>query len=367
MQGVNQVRQFYATAGSDTASDVVKSAALSEASALGTVFVKSVKSPIGDANAMIIQHMGHGGLVATDLINASQVMSIKATKASALAKGLKQAVLILDSNVNSGAPVAGQSYVVDVQVSNYICEADESVLVKFGAVQATTGMSASDFYVALAKSLARNLSRDINKFFKIYLTEEASSHGSVSSTWQEVTVTSSHTATSAFTGIIISELPQTADYVVGETPVKTVNFKVIPHTVIATGDEVQPFVVVSDGSGAVALAAKTSVTGNTVVAIPDGYAIADLEWFCMGERGDQIRQMGYPRTIRTKYMVDPSKAYHTLDIAFYYQGRGANVQKSEKQLTIAVPAGGSGHVYDVINSLIGKINTALGTSVSTLS
>ena len=366
MQGVNQVRQFYATAGSDTASDVVKSAALNpDSAALGTVFVKSVNSPIGDAAAIILQHMGQGGLVSSDLINKSQIMSIAVKKASDLAKGLKQAVLILDSNVNSGAPVAGQDYVVDVQVSNYISLADESVLVKFGAVHATTGMSASDFYVALAKSLARNLSRDVNKFFKIYLTEEASSHGSVSSTWQEVTVNSSHTATSAFTGIVISELPQTADNVVGETPVQTVNFKVIPHTVIATGDEIQAFKVESDGT--VKLAAKTSVSGNTVTSIPDGYAMADLEWFCMGERGDQIRGMGYPRTIRTKYMVDPTKEYSTIDITFFYQGRGVNVQKSEKQLTIAVPNGGSGHVYDVINSLIGKLNSALSLSISTLS
>lgn len=365
MQSVNQVRQFYATAGSNTASDVVKSAALTENSALGTVFVKSVKSPIGDPKAMIIQHMGHGGLTSTDIVNASQIMGIKATKASDLARKLKQSVLVLNPSVNSGNPVAGQGYIVDIQVSNYICEADESVLVKFGAAQATTGMSASDFYVALAKSLARNLSRDINKFFKIYLTEEVSSYGADSTTWQEVTVNSSHTATTAFTGIVISELPQTADYVVGETPVKTVNFKVIPHTVIAVGDEVQPFIVETDGS--VKLEDKTSVTGNTVVSIQNGYSIADLEWFCMGERGDQIRQMGYPRTIRTRYMVDPTKEYHILDIAFFYQGRGVNVQKSEKQLTIAVPAGGTGHVYDVINSLIGKINTALGTSVPTLS
>jgi hypothetical protein len=362
MQGVNQVRQFYVTAGSDTASDVVKSAALDpDSAALGTVFVKSVKSPIGDAKAAIVQHMGQGGLVVSDLINSSQIVSIKATKASAMARSLKQAVIVLNSSINSGAPVAGQDYVVDIQVSNYISLADESVLVKFGAVHATSGMSASDFYLALANSFARNFSRDINKFFKIYLTKEASSHGSVSSTWVEAT---GKTTGTDFTGIIISELPQTADYVLGEVPVKTVNFKVIPHTILASGEEINPFVVNSDGS--VALMAKTSVSGS-VTAIPNGYDVADLEWFCMGERGDQIRGIGYPRTIRTKYMVDPAKEYSMIDIVFYYQGSGVNVQKSQKQLTIAVPNGGAGHVYDVINALIGKFNTAFGTSVSTLS
>ena len=86
----------------------------------------------------------------------------------------------------------------------------------------------------------------------------------------------------------------------------------------------------------------------------------------MGERGDQIRQIGYPRTIRTKYMIDPTKEYDILDIAFFYQGRGVNVQKSEKMLTIAVPVGESGHEHDVIDAIISAINTALGTSINTL-
>ena len=363
MQSVNQVRQFYATAGSSTASTVVKST-LSESDALGSVCVKSVKSPQGDAKAIIVQHIGHGGMTSSDIINASQVMSAKATKASDLVKPLKQAVLVLDSSVNSGAPVAGQGYIVDIQVSNYICEAEESVLVKFGAAQATTGMTASDLYLALAKSFARNLSRDVNKFFKIYLTEEASAQGSVNTTWQEVTITSANVASSAFTGIIISELPQTADYIVGEIPVKTVNFKVLPHTILSVGDEVKPFTVESDGS--VKLVDKVAASSTDVVAIKDGYKVADLEWFCMGERGDQIRQIGYPRTIRTKYMIDPTKEYDILDIAFFYQGRGVNVQKSEKMLTIAVPVGESGHEHDVIDAIISAINTALGTSINTL-
>ena len=354
MQSVNQVKQLY----------VVKAVQNSALSAKGDVVVKTVKSPIDDA-AIILQHLGEGGPVSSDIINKSQIIYAKATKASDLAKPLHQAVIELDSQINSGAPIAGEDYVVDIQVSNYIALGDENVLVKFGAVHATSGMSASDFYKALAKSLARNLSRDINHFFKIYLTEEASSKGSVSTYWQEVTVTSNNTPTSAFTGIIISELPQTADYVLGEVPVTTVNFKVIPHKVTLAGDEVQA--VKTEADGTVKLAAKTSVTGNTVTSIADGYDIADLEWFCMGERGDQYRGVGYPRTIRTKYMADPTAAYHTLDIAFYFQGRGVSVQKSEKHLVAVVPVGASGHVYDTINTLIGKINTALGTSIATLS
>jgi len=353
MQGVNQVRQFYVTVGSDTSNGAgVVNSSLAPDSSLGQINVKAAKG----GSAAIVQHIGKGGMVVSDIIEKGKIVSAKAVAASAMARPLKQAVILLKSD-----PVAGQDYVVDIQVSNYISLADESVLVKFGAVHATSGMSANDFYLALANSFARNFSRDINKFFKIYLTKEASSHGSSPSTWVEAT---GKTTGTGFTGIIISELPQTADYVLGEVPVKTVNFKVIPHTILASGEEVNPFVVNSDGS--VALMAKTSVTGNTVTAIPNGYDVADLEWFCMGERADQIRQMGYPRTIRTEYMIDPTKQYDLIDIVFYYQGSGVNVQQSQKQLTIAVPIGTT-YVHKATDAVIDALNTALGTSIAKLS
>jgi hypothetical protein len=225
----------------------------------------------------------------------------------------------LDTAVNGGAPVAGQDYIVDVMISNYICMADESTLVKFGAVHATNNMSASAFYLELAKSLARNFSRDVNKFFEIYLDGEA--------TPTEVTVTSKHTAPAeGFKGVILKEVSQEKDYVRGEVPVNTVNFQILPKTIINDGDEVNPFTVEDNGS--------VKITEQTDKFIGNGYEIADTEYFCMGERGDQYRQMGYPRTIRTKYTVDETKEYNVLDINFYFVGRGVDAQKSEKMITV---------------------------------
>ena len=273
-------------------------------------------------NGVYLQYMGKGGLLTSDYIKPGQVISCKTVTATATP--LKETLLELSEPL-----VAGADYIVDVLVSNYIAMADESTLVKFGAVHATSSMSASDFYLALAKSLARNFSRDINKFFKVYVTDGTNS--------EEVTVASGHTG-KGYTGVVIAEQAQTADYVRGEFGVSTINYKVVPHTILVDGDEVCPFVVQNDGT--VEPVDKIARGTDTVVEIGNGYEIADTEYFTMGERGDIYRQMGYPNTIRTKYMVDETQEYDVLDIAFYFVGRGIDAQKSEKILTLVEVTGG---------------------------
>ena len=75
----------------------------------------------------------------------------------------------------------------------------------------------------------------------------------------------------------------------------------------------------------------TSTYNQTV---GNGYKMADLEYFCMGERGDQYRNVLWPKSIPTKYFVDPTKEYYCLDIHYAYQGTCEDIQKSEKTLTI---------------------------------
>lgn len=318
MVSVNQVRHFF------------------NLDAYDSIEVKSVKEN-GEVTGIFLQCMKGNEVVLTSDTVKKGTYKAWITAAEDMRKPLKQAVLKLDSTVNGGEPVVGQDYIVDVMISNYICMADESTLVKFGAVHATSEMGASAFYLELAKSLARNFSRDVNKFFEIYLEGE--------STPKEVTVTSSHTAPSGgFTGVILKEVSQEKDYVRGEVPVNTVNFQVLPKTIIDDGEEVNPFDVLENGS--------VEITEQSGKYIGNGYEIADTEYFCMGERGDQYRQMGYPRTIRTKYTVDETEEYNVLDINFYFVGRGVDAQKSEKMITVV--STGS------LDSLTSKIKTNLG-------
>lgn len=297
MVSVNQVRHFF------------------NSNAYSYIRVKPVKEN-GEVTGFFLQCVKEDKVVLTSDTVKKGAYKAWITNAEDMRKPLKQAVLKLDTAINGGEPVAGQDYIVDVMISNYICMADESTLVKFGAVHATNNMTASAFYLELAKSLARNFSRDVNKFFEIYLDGE--------STPTEVTATSEHTGT--FKGVILKEVSQEKDYVRGEVPVNTVNFQVLPKTIINDGDEVNPFTVEDDGS--------VKITEQTDKFIGNGYEIADTEYFCMGERGDQYRQMGYPRTIRTKYTVDETREYSVLDINFYFEGRGVDAQKSEKMITV---------------------------------
>lgn len=327
MVSVNQVRHMLVVNG------VVDSDATTTPTTEGNVKVCTTKD--GD---VYLQYMGKGGLITSDLIKKNQLISVtKKAKEDARVK-MKEAVLAFPQGTT---PVAGENYIVDIIVSNYISMSEESVLVKFGAVHATSGMTASAFYVALAKSFARNFSREVNKFFKFYLT--------TSSGREEVTTTSTHSGT-AYTGIVIAEQPQTADYVRGEFTVYPVNFKVIPHTILSNGTEVVPFDDVKEDGAVKLVDSSTLYVGN-------GYELADTEYFCMGERGDQIRQVGYPRTIRTKYMVDPTQEYDVIDIAFYFVGRGVDAQKSDKMLTLVITPSATA-------SVISDLNDALDTTLS---
>lgn len=70
--------------------------------------------------------------------------------------------------------------------------------------------------------------------------------------------------------------------------------------------------------------------------LSSGYKLAELEYFCMGERGDQYRMMGYPNYIPTEYKIDPTKDYNVIDIMYYHSDNKEGVQRSEKVITLAI-------------------------------
>ena len=88
--------------------------------------------------------------------------------------------------------------------------------------------------------------------------------------------------------------------------------------------------------------------------------LGEDEYFCMGERGDQYRMMGWPNVITTKYLVDPAKEYNMLELHFAFTDTGVNSYRSEKDITIVAEDDA------VLNSLIGAINSAAGLSIPTL-
>ena len=106
----------------------------------------------------------------------------------------------------------------------------------------------------------------------------------------------------------------------------------------------------------------TEETPTTTVG--NGQQIADLEWFAAGERGDQYRNVGWPNVIKTKYLVDPTQDYHLLEIHYAFTDTGVNSYRTEKEITIAVPATANGKT--ALNAFISALNTATGLSIETL-
>ena len=84
--------------------------------------------------------------------------------------------------------------------------------------------------------------------------------------------------------------------------------------------------------------------------------LADLEYFCMGARGDHYRMMGYPNVIKTKYLVDPDSKYDTLDIHYAFIDSNESVQKSEKDITLVCVNDGS---HTAMKALIAAVNALL--------
>lgn len=321
----NQVRQLY------VATDVKKGAAhVLATDTVGTIALKTDNAK----SHMYFEYKGAGGLVRSDLIDVDKVLYAKATPASALARKLKKATVTLDATVNGGNPIAGQDYILRIVFRQYLGMSDEDQYQKYGMVHAYAGMTASDFYKTLAISLAKNFSRELVPLvkFKIGATE-----------------VTPNTKLADIAGdadsLVIEEVEQ--PWTLGIQEQVPVYFEVYPTTVTFNSDERIWGEVEMGDTGA-------------ANAIKDGKIIADLEYFCLGERADQYRNIGWPNAIPSKTLVDPTKEYHVLDIHYAYVGSNECVQKSEKDITIV-----SADKAD-INTLIDALKAATGMEIASL-
>jgi hypothetical protein len=259
---------------------------------------------------VIIKHKGLGGVTRTDAIPTANVTYTKITDAADLSRKLKKAVVTLDTEVNDGNPIQGQDYILRVTINNYLAPGDACVLIKSAAVHATKAMTTDKgaFYKKMAESLTRNFSREVQPL----LTFEGSADG--------ITITE------------VGDQP----WRLGILSQDAVNFELTPTTVTWEGEEV---------------CWGTVEYSDSDVTVGNGKQIADLEYFCMAERGDMFRNMGYPNNIDVKMMVDPTKEYHVLDIHYFFSGNGVQTHKSEKDITFVSTD------VTVLNSIQAKITS----------
>lgn len=316
----NQVRHIY----------VAKKSVNNDVANVGDLRVRNTT----DGSKVWLEYMGPDGVITSDYIIPGNGVRLKTINGKSMDRALKSATIHLNKNIKDSngnvIPVAGQNYVIRVAISQYIDISDESIYTKYGVVAATNGMTASEFYVTLALSLAKNFSREVTKFFDFYLTYTDSDTAKGASEYKVsakdkkdaiLALKDSKSAAITFTGVKIVEVEQ--DYVRGLVSKIPVYFNVYADEINYNNNEVPAIEEVT-------LQDTTTVVGN-------GYGIADIEYFALGERGDRFRMMGYPNYIPTTYLVDETKTYDCIELHHKYLGKGVDYKTSEKDILIVVP------------------------------
>lgn len=266
-----------------------------------------------------------GADVRSDLIPIKSITSATATPAEALATKLPSKVVTLKGDV-----IGGAQYILTINYKKFVGMSEEDTYSESADVTVPAGTSASTFYKKLAIALAKNTAKQGLVVIKM-------------SDGTEVTqFTTESFLDDTYTSISITAADPSADWVLGTKEATAADFTLSAPTITAGGAEVEPFNFADGTSGTVA----------------NGQKIADLEYFCMGERGDVYRNAGWPNVIKTKYLVNPAAAYDVIDIHYAYQGTCEDIQKSEKDITIVASNASSSAlasaIVDAINDAVGE-------------
>ena len=224
----------------------------------------------------------------TDVVEKDKVLYATYATAASMQIPTKKFTVAAPAEV-----IAGQDYVVKVEFTNYQGMGDMDMTVKVGAAHATANTDVKKLMDEIAWTLEKNLKAEYAPLVK-------------------VTVDGSN-------NLVIEEALQN-EWILGVTPNEGVNFRVYVAPIVIDGEEVFDWTTITKDNG-------TEVIKN-------GRKMADLEYFAMGERGDQYRMVGWPNVIRTNYLIDPEKEYDAITIHYAFVDSNEGVQKSERDLMI---------------------------------
>lgn len=307
---VNQASHLYVV------NTVLTTGKVTEESAVGTIKVNS------DGDNIYFTYKGEGGLLRSDLVAIKDIIDIRAKEASKLDTKFRATTITLNADTSTTI-VAGQDYLVRIKYS--IGSIDNQYL-KYGVVHTTRDMASTPekFFAAMEESLKKNFAREAEPIFSF-----------------------THTNSS----LVITEVEP--KWVLGTYPQRPIDFEVSVDTIkTAAGDE---------GTWG------TVVTAPTNNGYPNSKKIADLEWFCMGERGDQYKNNGWPNVIPTKYMVnaESTNGYDVINIHYAYVGSNESVQKSEKDMIFVGESTAAGVAGKAIRDLAAEINKIITNAIDT--
>ena len=318
----NQVRQLY----------VVDNVASSESAlaTAGDIFAKK------SGDDIYFKYVGAlGDTMRTDIVNQKQLIYTSVATSDKLAYKLKGQKITLNPNVNGGAPIEGRDYLLRVLFSEYIGISPVDKTLKYGTVHITPGMTASDFYAEMAYALMQSQKKEPNPIMNIAVYVSGTFEGneiSDTDTLQDIK------GMGTIEGIVIFEAGQ--PWHLGVMPQGVIKIDAQVTRITYNGDDSIFWGVVEDA------------TMPSSYVLPEGQKIADLEYFCMGERGDQYRNAGWPNVIPTKYLVDPTAEYDLYTIHYAYVGEGTHQEKSEKDIQFAVLKSASSAFKTKLNAVL---------------
>ena len=127
----------------------------------------------------------------------------------------------------------------------------------------------------------------------------------------------------------IAAKPEALAYKRGFRPMVIPEFNVTVNKVTDNGELVDWAEL--DEKGLLATSTKGTLSGT--------YKLADMEYFALGERGDEYRQMGWPDVVyEPEYKVEVGTPYNVLVVHYGYKGANDQSHLSEKDLIIASTA-----------------------------
>lgn len=239
----------------------------------------------------------------SDIIEKKQVEYINVTSAvnKLVRQRSKVTVGVNSAILDSGNVPAGYHFVLKLIFRQFVSNSDEDRLVKIADVYTKTSMTPANFMTALKESIDKNLAAEESASGVTLLTRAVSSNTLV--------------LTEAY-------MP----WSLGKMSVATLPFDVVAEPIVIDNIEVDW-----------ASLSKAAVSKDNTDTLAGARKLADLEWFCLGERGDIYRGINWPNNFETKYQIDAtgSTAYSIVDLTYFYMGNNEDIQHSRKTVTFA--------------------------------
>lgn len=325
----NQTRQLYVAGAIDANVDSNLDIYLSK-TATGELFFKYKNSD--------------GLLTRSDLVDVKKVVSLKKTAATSLAKPLMATQIVVNTSAVTLSELVGKTLDCIITIHQYVDydEASTRTFVASVVGDSTNTASAAAFHKALAIAIAKAIPTPDKNYpmLKVY------SNGT------EVTATTAAASvTGSSNGVLLVEAQQ--KYVRGKLSGEPITASVAFR--LADGN-IGDIVWGTATKMTVAAANSAHSTSISPASISGAYALADLEFFAAGEKGDMVRGFNYPNDYPFNPAIDLSKSYNVLSIEYFWSGDAENVQKSPRLIQVAAEAKDSN---DVVTALYNTAYAAI--------